>query len=228
MQGKTHVGFALAGSVTLNNATYVVLPHPLPGAFDDFFHALGQPLTIAQVAHLWQAHQQVNAAIASSLAHKLTFFLILILCARLPDRLERKRGVEARTLSDEVALPVKHRGFTHSCFLLFLLTFLFLGLCAFAWTYFQHHPLVLSPVMNDLLVKEVYAAFLGLLFAWFLHIVADSLTTQGVKVFWPDESYYGLLPRSLRFSNDTWPEYIVLWSFIFVIGGLIFLGIFGI
>ncbi|MGH2496557.1 MAG: metal-dependent hydrolase [Ktedonobacteraceae bacterium] len=229
MEGKTHVGFALAGAITLNNGMYLLFPHPLPGIFDSIFHAIGTPWTFRGLAHLWQTQQVFMPAVVEVMGYKLTFFVFLVWCARLPDRLERRKrkGAEAGTLSNVATLPVKHRGFTHSCFLLFLFISLVAGTATFLEIYFQRHPVELSPVIRVFLGKELFAVFLGIFLAFVLHIIADSLTTQGVKVLWPDETYYGSLPRSFRFNNDSWPEYIILWLMIFLVGGLIFAGIFG-
>lgn len=217
MQGKSHVGFAIAGSITINSGPYTLFPHTLPGVAENILHAIGEPFTYGQILSLWQTHHLFDLNLFVILGHKLSFYFLLIICARLPDRLERRKP------DNVTGIPVKRRGFTHSCLLLFSLIFFFVALWIFAGNYSQQRHLVMDPF----LIKEIVALFLGMLFAWILHIVADSLTTQGVKVFWPDETYYGLLPKSMRFSNGTWPEYIVLWGYIFLTGGLVFLGKFG-
>jgi membrane-bound metal-dependent hydrolase YbcI (DUF457 family) len=218
MQGKSHVGFAITGSITINSGLYALLPHMLPGVAENVLHAIGQPFTYVQIVSLWQTHHLFDFNSFVILGHKFSFYLLLIICARLPDRLERRKP------DSVTGIPVKHRGFTHSCLILFFLIFFSIALCVLAGNYFQRQHLVIDPFF----IKEVAALFLGVLFAWILHIIADSLTTQGVKIFWPDEKYHGLLPRSMRFSNGTWPEYIVLWGYIFLTGGLIFLGKLGV
>ncbi len=218
MQGKSHVGFAITGSITINSGLYALFPHTLPGVAENILHAIGEPFTYGQIASLWQRHDLLDPNLFAILGHKLTFYILLIMCARLPDRLERRR------LDSTTGIPVKHRGFTHSCLLLFLLIFFFVALWVLVGNYSQQRHLMIDPF----LIKEIVALFIGMLLAWILHIVADGLTTQGVKVFWPDQTYYGLFPKSMRFSNGTWPEYVVLWGYIFLTGGLVFLGKFGV
>ncbi len=218
MQGKSHIGFAIAGSITINSGLYALFPRTLPGVTENILHAIGDPFTYGQITSLWQTHLLFGPNLFAILGHKLSFYLLLVVCARLPDRLERRRP------DSVTGIPVKHRGFTHSCLLLFLLIFFFVAICIIVGNYFQQRHLVIE----SFLIKEIVALFLGMLFAWILHIIADGLTTQGVKILWPDETYYGFLPKPMPFSNGTWPEYIVLWGYIFLTGGLVFLGKFGV
>jgi membrane-bound metal-dependent hydrolase YbcI (DUF457 family) len=46
-------------------------------------------------------------------------------------------------------------------------------------------------------------------YAW--HMAADALTRSGIPLFWPLPSRFGFPPiRALRFTTDTWPEYLVV------------------
>ena len=80
------------------------------------------------------------------------------------------------------------------------------------------HILLSTPI-----VEEVWAGVLGVILAIVLHIVADSLTTRKVPMMWPDKTPVGLG----LFSNKTPGEYIVLWSYIFLTGALVALGVVG-
>jgi membrane-bound metal-dependent hydrolase YbcI (DUF457 family) len=46
-------------------------------------------------------------------------------------------------------------------------------------------------------------------YAW--HLIADAMTRSGIPLFWPLTSRFGIPPlRALRFTTDTWPEYLVV------------------
>ena len=49
--------------------------------------------------------------------------------------------------------------------------------------------------------------FIGMLVGYFLHLVADSLTTEGVPWLYPWRMYFGFPPqRKWRFKTGTWRE----------------------
>jgi hypothetical protein len=89
MQGKSHVGFAITGSITINSGLYASFPHSLPGVAEDILHTIGEPFTYGQIASLW--HNLFDPSLFAILWHKLSLYILLIMCARLPDRLERRR-----------------------------------------------------------------------------------------------------------------------------------------
>jgi len=149
MQGKSHVGFAITGSITINSGLYALFPHTLPVVAENILHAIGEPFTYGQIASFWQRHDLLDPNLFAVLGHKLTFYILLIICARLPDRLERRR------LDSTTGIPVKHRGFTHSCLLLFLLIFFFVALWVIVGNYSQQRHLMIDPI----LIKEIVALF---------------------------------------------------------------------
>lgn len=56
---------------------------------------------------------------------------------------------------------------------------------------------------------------LGWLIVWgyVAHLAADALTRSGIPLFWPLPARFGFPPiRRLRFTTDTWPEYLVVLS----------------
>lgn len=213
MQGPSHVGFALAGGVTITSAVSFFLPRPLPGPIEEVVHAVGTPWGYPALLHwLHSPGLNLTGQGMALLAHKLTFYLLLAWCARLPDQMER-RGDEQPAL--------KHRGFTHSCLLLFLLVLSFSGLSLGVTHWLATRHLVLT----DFWARECSAGFLAIVLACLLHMVADSMTTRGIRAMWPDENFYKL--PGPRFSNGRPGEYLVLWGYIFLTGVLVGLGIFG-
>ena len=205
MQGVSHVGFSLAGAVTVNSLLNALFSKPLPGVADDFIHAIGSPWSYPAAVHAYHTHALLDFA---SLIHKVTFYIALAYCARLPDQLERRPP----------GMPgPKHRGFTHSCCLVIFMIGFFVALVSFGLSWLTMRRVVLS----DFWVKELCACLLAVLLAIVLHIIADSLTKRKVKVMWPDETPVGLG----LFSNGTAGEYAVLWGYIFLTGALVALGI---
>jgi membrane-bound metal-dependent hydrolase YbcI (DUF457 family) len=222
MQGPSHVGFALAGAVTLNSLTNFFIPRPVPGLADDIIHAIGTPYGYPQLTHLCQMHQVTQQLGPDLLIHKLTFFLVLGWASRLPDRLEERKEFDPE--SGRVRTVRRgHRGCTHSCLFLSMLIVLFVMGFSFGMSYLQQHHLILSTFM----LKELFAAFLGLIGGILLHVLADSMTTKGVQVMWPESGQYHSMPEVARFNNGAWQEYAILWGFIFLVGVLVGLGVFG-
>jgi len=150
-----------------------------------------------------------------TLTHQVAFYGCVLYFARWPDTLELRRDPETGK-----QVRRDHRGCTHSCFFVFFLIFiaLFAGTAGISYLVSQHI------VLPSFLLQEALAAFLGIVIGVVSHIVADSLTTQKVKVLWPDEESYGLG----LFSNERPGEYVVLWGFIFLVGVFVGLGWFGI
>ena len=98
-----------------------------------------------------------------------------------------------------------HRGVTHSLLAVALL--IGLGqLSQLPWAPLQSAPFeALRFVWTDL--------NLGWLIVWGYvgHLAADALTRAGIPLFWPLPSRFGFPPiRRLRFTTDTWPEYLVV------------------
>lgn len=226
MQGPSHVGFALATSMCLNSAVNACFPTPLPNNWEEILHALGQPYTLIYiVAFIHHPLYIIEPGILFSVAHKLTFYLLLLLAATAPDRWERRSprerviGKEGTTvLGQEERGPLQsHRGFTHSLLLWMLFAALFGTVYIIFMRYLSVTHIVLTGIQIEV-VEEVIALFLALLLGLFLHSIADMLTRRGVRVLWPDEHHYGFGPRSWRFKNNSWREYAVVWGMIFLTG----------
>ncbi|HYU76894.1 MAG TPA: metal-dependent hydrolase [Ktedonobacteraceae bacterium] len=207
MQGPSHVGFSLAGAVTFTSLLGALFPERLPGVANDVVHAVGSPWSYPVFLHWYQTGGSVDLA---SLVHKLSFYVVLAWCARLPDQMERRPPGEPRP---------EHRAFTHSCLFVTIMIVFFAGVFTMGMAWLASHRIVLA----DFWIQEVFALFQGLVMAVFFHILADSLTTRKVKAMWPDNTSVGLG----MFNNKSAGEYIVLWGYIFLVGALVALGIFG-
>ncbi len=214
MQGSSHYGFAAASAVTVNNIVYRFTPSFLPRSLEDILHTIGAPLAYQNIPQA-VLHYFSDLTSWSTLTHQLAFYGCALYFARWPDTLELRRDPETGK-----QVRRDHRGCTHSCFFVFFLIFIALFVATVGIPYLVSQHIVLP----SFLLQEALAAFLGIVVGVLSHIVADSLTTQKVKVLWPDEESYGLG----LFSNERPGEYIVLWGFIFLVGVFVGLGWFGI
>lgn len=68
-------------------------------------------------------------------------------------------------------------------------------------------------------VTQTHIVFIAVLFGCIMHILADALTQEGVPLFWPNRTYYGIPPnRHWRFRTGTWREHLVVYSFMLLVG----------
>lgn len=235
MQSASHAGFALATSMCLNSSVYAFVPAQLPNNWEEILHAIGQPYTLAYfAAFIHHPLYLADTAILIAILHKLTFYVLLILSATVPDRWEHLNfrvqetdGEQESSLAQSGSNSLQsHRGFTHSVLIWILVVSLF----GIPYMIFMRYLFVTHMVLTGLqvaAVEEGSVLFLALLLGMILHTIADMLTYRGVKVLWPDEQHYGFGPRRWRFKNESWREYAVLWGMIFLAGVLFAKGIVG-
>jgi len=163
----------------------------------------------------------MSASLLLVLLYKLTFYMTLIACAMWPDRWE-KRTLEDGTTETRFS---PHRGPTHSLVMLILMVSVFGLVYLYVMTYMRLYHTSISP----LLFRELCVVALGVFLSFVLHILADMLTRDGVKVFWPAGADVGLPPiPQARPRYGSGGEYAWLWAIIFVTGILFTLGIVGI
>ncbi len=222
MQGTSHRGFALAGAMAINSAIYAVKPAPMQNVWELALHVIGRPYTYHMFVLFWQHPTLlISSDLLTTFLYKLTFYLMLLACSSWPDRWEKKT-LEDGTVETRFS---PHRGPTHSILILILFISVFGFLYMFAMTYIQLYHVVVSP----LILRELCAVAAGFFLAFVLHIIADMLTWDGVKVLWPMETDIGIPPiQRLRPTYGSPGEYIWLWTIIFVTGILFALNIVGI
>lgn len=199
MNGRSHTAVNAFSAVTINS----------------IFHTVGTAYTWHQLTTLVASPQLANALLSPLLLYKTTYYVLVVLCARLPDIDQHNQF--GRLLGG-------HRGFTHSCLGVLVMSLFFATivlslpiLCMMAGT-------LLQPV----LLAEVKVAFEAIVTGWTLHIVADSLTKGGVPLLWPSSTRYGFPPQSMwRFKVGTIWEDLVLWTIIFLAGFGIGTGLLG-
>ena len=177
MRGTSHVVFGLAGAVLIANI------HAGP------FHYIAGPSLLA-------------APVTIDLtAEKVIYYGFAALGALTPDidnarsTLGKRLGVVSKGLQHLTG----HRTFFHS-----LLGLAIVGAIIWAIQYGLGLALYNSGlrVTGEALGGGI--AFTGLMIGYFLHLVADSLTLEGVPWLWPYKVYLGFPPnRHLRFRTGT-------------------------
>lgn len=189
MEGRSHLLIGLTAGVVL----------------DSMIHLSGDPLTMAKAVPL------------ALLIKKTVYYFSVGFGALLPDidnarsTLGRKMGV----VSKEIQHLAGHRTFFHSILGLIFGSLLAIGLEQVVIYLLGQHGLSLPAQ----LVGASHLVFFGVLFGAIMHIAADALTQGGVPLFWPSHKRYGFPPNPhWRFRTGTWPEFVIVWSFMLVVG----------
>jgi inner membrane protein len=69
------------------------------------------------------------------------------------------------------------------------------------------------------LIDRSHIVLLAVIFGCIMHVAADGLTEEGVPLFWPIRKYYGFPPnRHWRFRTGTWPEHVIVYAFMLLVG----------
>ncbi|MBV9227664.1 MAG: metal-dependent hydrolase, partial [Chloroflexi bacterium] len=72
--------------------------------------------------------------------------------------------------------------------------------------------------LPGVLVGASHLVFIGVLFGCIMHIAADALTQGGVPLLWPDRRRFGFPPDpKMRFRTGTWPEFVIVWTFMILV-----------
>ncbi len=205
MRGTSHVVFGLAGAVVIASATHVAGP--------SIFAA---PVTIDLTAE------------------KIVFYGFAALGALTPD-IDNARSTLGKRLgpiSKGIQHLTGHRTFFHS-----LLGLAIIGAIVWAAQYglglilykigLKGAGVALNAGLNPsgfFITPGVGIAFAGLMIGYFLHLVADSLTLEGVPWLWPYKVYFGFPPnRHMRFRTGTlWETFTVVAVSVLVVAAVAF------
>jgi inner membrane protein len=189
MEGRSHLLVGLTAGVVL----------------DSFMHLSGEPLTIARSIPL------------SLIVSKIVYYSSVGFGALLPD-IDNARstlGQKFGIISKGIQRIAGHRTLFHSLLGLVLGSILaivlervviyFLGLNGY--------------VVPAELIGTSHLVFLGILFGCIMHIAADALTLGGVPLFWPYRKRFGFPPNPhWRFRTGDWPEHVIVWTFMILVG----------
>ncbi len=189
MEGRSHLLVGLTAGIVL----------------DSFVHLTGDPLTAAKVVPL------------ALIIKKAVYYFSVGFGSLLPD-IDNARSTLGHRLgwiSKEIQHIAGHRTLFHSLLGLLLGSLLALGLEQLVVLVLSQHELVLPAQF----VRGSHLVFYGVLFGCVMHIAADALTLGGVPLFWPNRKRFGFPPNSkFRFRTGTWPEFVIVWSFMILVG----------
>jgi membrane-bound metal-dependent hydrolase YbcI (DUF457 family) len=189
MEGKSHLLIGLSAGVVL----------------DSIVHLSGEPLTMAKTVPL------------ALLANKAVYYFSVGFGALLPDidNAHSTMGRRLGPISKEIQRIAGHRTLFHSLLGLALGSLLALGLEKVVAYMLNEHGFAASASI----VTGWHIIFFGVLFGCIMHIAADALTTGGVPLLWPNRKRYGFPPNShWRFRTGSWPEPLIVWSLMILVG----------
>jgi membrane-bound metal-dependent hydrolase YbcI (DUF457 family) len=189
MVGKSHLLIGLTAGVVL----------------DSFVHLSGPPLTMA------------TSIPPELLVKKGVFYFMIGVGALLPDidNAHSTMGQKLGWISKEIQHVAGHRTLFHSLLGLFLGSLLAIGLEQLVVYLLAQRGFVLPAQF----VGASHLVFFAVLFGCVMHIAADGLTEGGVPLFWPNHKRFGFPPNPhWRFRTGDWPEYVVVYSFMILVG----------
>ncbi|GAC1689278.1 MAG: hypothetical protein PVS3B3_11390 [Ktedonobacteraceae bacterium] len=189
MEGRSHLLVGLTAGIVL----------------DSFVHLTGDPLTAAKAVPL------------VLIIKKIIYYFSVGFGALLPDidNARSTMGHKFGWISKEIQHIAGHRTLFHSLLGLLLGSLLALGLEQLVFFLLNQHGLSLPAQF----VRGSHLVFYGILFGCVMHIAADALTLGGVPLLWPNRKRFGFPPNShFRFRTGTWPEFVIVWSFILLVG----------
>jgi inner membrane protein len=206
MRGTSHVVFGLAGAIVIAS-----IPPYIAG-----------PSLFSEVPTI------------DHVAEKVIFYGLAALGALAPDidNASSTLGKRLGPISRGVQHLTGHRTFFHS-----LLGMAIIGSAIWALQYTVGLALYKAGLTSTgealaygihpgafFLAPGVGIAFAGFLTGYFLHLVADSLTREGVPWLWPYHAYYGFPPsRDLRFRTGSgWEPAVVIAIGVIVLVAFVF------
>ena len=189
MEGRSHLLVGLTAGVVL----------------DSFVHLSGQPLTMAKGVTL------------ALLVQKAVYYFSVGFGALLPD-IDNARstlGHKFGVVSKGIQRIAGHRTIFHSLLGLAIGSLLAIGLEQVVVYLLSQRGFALPADI----VGTSHLVFFGVLFGSIMHIAADALTLGGVPLLWPNHTRFGFPPDPRwRFKTGTWPEFVIVWSFMILVG----------
>ena len=198
MEGHSHVIVALAGAVAVDSLVGQVTGTPLSGPL--LTTPMSEPATL------------------SILVIKGLFYFAVAIGGLTPD-IDNARstlGQKLGIISKEIMRHFGHRTIMHSLIGLGLFTALSFG----AQQLVVHYLATRLPDQYPVhLIDGSKAIWLALVLGYVLHLFADSLTEEGIPIFWPAKWHLGIPPiRALRFRAGSWAEPIAVWLIVILVG----------
>jgi membrane-bound metal-dependent hydrolase YbcI (DUF457 family) len=189
MLGRSHLLIGLTAGVVL----------------DSLVHISGPPLTSATPVPL------------ELIINKAIFFFMVAFGALLPD-IDNARSTMGRKfgwVSKEIQHIAGHRTIFHSLLGLLLGSFLAIGLEQLVVFLLAQRGFILPAQ----LIGASHLVFVAVLFGCIIHIAADGLTQGGVPLLWPYHKRFGFPPDPhWRFRSGDWPEYVLVYLCMLLVG----------
>jgi membrane-bound metal-dependent hydrolase YbcI (DUF457 family) len=189
MEGRSHLLVGLTAGVVL----------------DSMVHLTGEPLTMAKVVPL------------TLIVKKIVYYFMVGFGALLPDidNAHSTLGHKFGWVSKQIQHIAGHRTLFHSLLGLLLGSLLALALEQLTSYLLLQHGFTIPAQY----VSGSHLVFTAVLFGCIMHIAADGLTEGGVPLLWPYRKRFGFPPNPhWRFRTGTWPEFVIVWSFMLLVG----------
>ena len=189
MLGRSHLLIGLTAGVVL----------------DSLVHISGPPLTSATPVPL------------ELIINKAIFFFMVAFGALLPD-IDSARSTMGRKfgwVSKEIQHIAGHRTIFHSLLGLLLGSFLAIGLEQLVVFFLAQRGFILPAQF----IGASHLVFVAVLFGCIIHIAAVGLTQGGVPLLWPYHKRFGFPPNPhWRFRTGDWPEFVIVYSCMLLVG----------
>ena len=189
MEGRSHLLVGLTAGVVL----------------DSVVHLTGDPLTMAKVVPL------------TLVVKKAVYYLMVGFGSLLPD-IDNARstlGHKFGWVSKGIQRIAGHRTLFHSLLGLAIGALLAIGLEQLVSFLLSSRGFIIPAQF----VRASHLVFFAVLFGCIMHIAADGLTEGGVPLLWPKHKRFGFPPNpDLRFRTGTWREFLIVWTFMIVVG----------
>ncbi len=189
MEGRSHLLIGLTAGVVLDSA----------------LHITGEPLLAAKGVTI------------GLLVNKIIYYTMVGFGALLPD-IDNARstlGHKFGWISKEIQHLAGHRTLFHSLLGLLIGSLMAIGLEQLV-TYLLVQRGYILPAQ---FITASHLIFIAVLFGCIIHIAADALTEGGVPLLWPNHKRFGFPANPhWRFRTGTWPEFVIVWSFMILVG----------
>jgi membrane-bound metal-dependent hydrolase YbcI (DUF457 family) len=189
MEGRSHLLVGLTAAVVL----------------DSVAHITGDPLLAAKGITI------------GILVNKVIFYTMVGFGALLPDidNAHSTLGNKLGWISKEIQHIAGHRTLFHSLLGLLIGSIMAIGLEQLA-IYLLSQRGYTVPAQY---IGASHLVFIAVLFGCIMHIAADGMTEGGVPLLWPNHKRFGFPPNPhWRFRTGTWPEFVIVWTFIILVG----------
>lgn len=189
MEGRSHLLIGLTAAVVLDSVVHLTGP----------------------------ALASNNEVTLTLIVQKAVFYFMVGIGALLPDidNAHSTLGHKLGWVSRGIQRLAGHRTLFHSLLGLALGSLLALGLERLVSFLLAQHGYIVSADV----VEGSHLVFFAVLFGCIMHIATDAMTEGGVPLLWPMRKRYGFPPNPhWRFKTGTWPEFVIVWSFIILVG----------